>query len=134
MNTPKDTIQKELKIDHTQYYSYIDAAEEIADDFVLGSVDHGLVLQFRESMIRMHNKVIKLDTLADTAMVDIETSLKDGKPQLLSGLNNIVRNYISAEKTYNLMLDDSKLVNQTMKTLNKVIVNNTKHKKNREEK
>ena len=80
-------------------------------------------------MVRMHKKVLKLDSLADIAMVNIETSLKDGKPQLLSGLNNIIRNYITAEKTYNLMLDDGKLVNQTMKTLNKVIVNNAQNKK-----
>ncbi len=133
MNTPKATIQKELNIGHTQYYSYIDAAEEIADDFVLGFVDHGLVLQFTESMTRMHSKVLKLDKLAETALDDIAKIGNDVKPQLLSGLNNIVRNYILTERVYNDMLDDSKIVNQTMKTLNKVIVNNAQNKKKWEE-
>ena len=122
IQTPRSEVMQKLDISKTTYYNYIDQAEEIADDFVMGMVDHGLVLQFRDSMSRMHKKVLKLDELSNTALVDIETNLKDGKPQLLAGLNNIIRNYLSAEKTYNLMLDDGKLVNQTMKTLNKVIV------------
>ena len=129
MNSPPEVIQKELNIKQAQYYRYINAAEEITDEFVLGIVDHGLVLQFRESLLRTHKKVVKLDRLADLALDKIEKSKLEGNLNSINTLTNIVKTYCQTEKQYVEMLDDAKIVNQTMKTLNKVIANNSQNKK-----
>lgn len=124
VNTPRLEVQKQLNIGKTSYYHYLDAAEDIADGFVLGMVDHGLVLQFRESMGRMHEKVLLLNKISKKVLEHMDKMDIGGDLKQVGTMNNIVRTYVVAEKTYNLMLDDSKLVNQTMKTLNKVIVKN----------
>ena len=72
INTPRETVQTKLKIGKTTYYNYLDAAEDLADNFVLGMVDHGMVLLFRESMTRMHEKVIKLNSLSNNALDHLE--------------------------------------------------------------
>jgi len=118
MNTPKTTIEKELKIKTTQYYSYINAAEEIVDDFLLGMVDHGLVLQFRTVMERVSKRAEKLDALADAAL-DNYSNLEDSEKNTV---NRLISNANQTDKLYSEMLDDTKIVNETVKTLNKVIV------------
>lgn len=125
MNTPRTEIEKELKIGKAQYYRYIDAAEEIVDDFLLGMVDHGLVLQFRTTLQRVEKRARKLDELADKGLNDYE-SLDDTEKL---NIDRLVRNANASDKLYSEMLDDVKLVNQTVKTLNKVILNNTTKQK-----
>jgi len=125
MSTPKETIQKELKIKQAQYYKYIDAAEEIVDDFLLGMVDHGLVLQFRNSLIRVQKRAEKLDELAEKGL-DNYDGLEAEEKHLV---NRLVSNANSTDKLYSEMLDDTKIVNQTVKTLNKVIVKSREIKK-----
>lgn len=121
LNTPKTTIEKELKIKTTQYYSYINAAEEIVDDFLLGMVDHGLVLQFRNVMERVNKRAEKLDDLADKALDNYE---KMDIPER-NVANRLIANANSTDKLFSEMLDDTKIVNETVKTLNKVIVKST---------
>ncbi|PIY88222.1 MAG: hypothetical protein COY74_09365, partial [Nitrosopumilales archaeon CG_4_10_14_0_8_um_filter_34_8] len=82
MDIPKAEICKQLNIGHTQYYAYINAAEEIVDDFLLGMVDHGLVLQFRTSLQRVQKRAEKMDQIADKALdqminAGIENDSKD---------------------------------------------------------
>lgn len=128
MNTPREVIQKKLNIGQAQYYRYIDTAEDIVDDFVLGIVDHGLVLQFRDGLLRKQNKVVELSKLADNAIEKLKEIDMNGDLDYVNPLLNIVRTYNQTEKDYNEMLDDVKIVNQTVKTLNKVIANHTKNK------
>lgn len=123
MNTPRTEVEKELRIGKAQYYKYIDAAEEIVDDFLLGMVDHGLVLQFRTTLQRVSRRADKLDELASKALEDYPTMDESEK----NTANRLIANANQTDKLYTEMLDDVKLVNETVKTLNKVIVkSNTK--------
>ena len=124
MSTPRATVQTELKIKKAQYYRYIDAAEEIVDDFLLGMVDHGLVLQFRNSLIRVQKRAEKLDDLANSGL-DNYDKLEAEEKHLV---NRLVSNANATDKLYSEMLDDTKIVNQTVKTLNKVIVKSREKK------
>ncbi len=124
MDTPKETIMKTLKIEKSAYYNYIDAAEEIVDDFLLGMVDHGLILQFRSTLQRVQRRAEKLDELANAGLEKYEAADENEK----LATDRLVRNANASDKLYNELLDDSKIVNQAVKTLNKVIVNNSKKK------
>jgi len=126
MNTPKETIQKELKIGHTQYYSYIDAAEEIVDDFVLGLVDHGLVLQFKTILQRVQKRAERLDEIVNKSLDKFDHSMDVKEKNTLA---RIIETANNTDKLYSEMLSDTKLVNQAVKTLNKVALNNLQNKK-----
>lgn len=124
MNTPRETVCKELKFKQAMYYRYIDAAEEIVDDFLLGMVDHGLVLQFRTTLLRVAKRAEKLDELVEDVL-DNYTTL-DIKERNVA--NRLIQNANATDKLHSEMLDDVKIVNQTVKTLNKVIVKSREKK------
>jgi len=124
LNTPKKEIEKELKIAQAQYYRYIDAAEEIVDDFLLGMVDHGLVLQFRNKLVKVAARAEKVNAIADKLLDDYDNLDESGK----SECDRMVRNANMTDKLHNELLDDTKIVNQTVKTLNKVIVKSSQKK------
>lgn len=125
MSTPRAEVEKQLNIKQAQYYRYIDAAEEIVDDFLLGMVDHGLVLQFRTTLLRVAKRAEKLDELAD----DILNNYKELDIKERNVANRLIQNANATDKLHSEMLDDIKIVNQTVKTLNKVIVKYSQNKK-----
>ena len=129
MATPKEEIQKELKIGHTQYYSYIDAAEQLVDDFMIGMVDHGLVLQFSKALKRIRTMTEKSYDNALDAQAKISEILKSDDKSELNSLNNVIRIYNNLERTYNDFLDDSKIVHRAIKTIKKVMVQNAQSRK-----
>ena len=120
MNTPKEVIQKKFDIKQAQYYRYIAAAEEVSDDFILGMIDHGLVLLFRNTMERVHNRRQILDELIESA--------KKNQDENPGALIQAIKAADTNDKLYSDMLDDAKIVNRATKVLNKVIVNHTVNK------
>ena len=122
MDTPREDICTELKITQPQYYSYIDAAEEIVDNFLMGMVDHGLVLQFRDSLKSVQERRKNLDKIANRMVKKFENVDPDDVQSIT--LNRMVSLANQTDKLYTKLLDDVKIVNQTMKTIQKVIAKN----------
>jgi len=117
----REEIQKEMDIKKSTYYKYLSAIEIITENYTLSLTDHGLVLQFKEILDRVKERRKLYDKAVDSAVKNVNEdpltlirSLKsaDGNDSLICGL-----------------LDDAKLVNLTMKTLNKVVVNNALNRK-----
>lgn len=121
MDTPPEVIQKELNIKQAQYYRYIDAAEEIVDDFLLGMVDHGLVLLFKTTLERVKQRQELFDLAIESTKKTVDKNPLD--------FVKCLRSADEHDKLYSEMLDDIKIVNQAVKTLNKVIMNNSQDKK-----
>lgn len=117
----REEIQKEMGIRKSTYYKYHKAIDIITENYTLSLTDHGLVLQFKEILDRVKERRKLYDKAVDSAAKKVNEdpltlirSLKsaDGNDSLICGL-----------------LDDAKLVNLTMKTLNKVVVNNALNRK-----
>lgn len=119
IDTPREDICNELKIKQAQYYNYIDAAEEIVDDFLLGMVDHGIILQFKDSLKSVQERRVQLDKITNRMVKKFEIIDPDADQSIV--LNRMVSLANQTDKLYTEMLDDIKIVNQTMKVLNKVI-------------
>jgi len=131
--TPKADIMKELKIKKVQYYNYLDASEELVDDFLLGFVDHGLVLLFRERLISVGKRAESLARISQRFIDKVDKANMDATEKDIKLASLLSRTTDSTEKLYNDMLDDSKIVNQTMKTINRVIVKSSQVKGKRED-
>jgi len=125
-NTPREIIQRELNIKKAQYYRYINAAKNIVDDFLLGVVDHGLVLEFKNSLERVQRRAEKMDKISQDEIAKYSPEMD---PKEKTALTRIIKISNETEKLYNVMLDNKKIVNSTMKTLNKVIVKYSLKKK-----
>ena len=117
----REEIQKEMDIKKSTYYKYLSAIEIITENYTLSLTDHGLVLQFKEILDRVKERRKLYDKAVDSAAKNVNEdpltlirSLKsaDGNDSLICGL-----------------LDDAKIVNLTMKTLHKVVVNNALNRK-----
>ena len=132
VGTPKNDIMTKLKIKKVQYYNYIDAAEEIVDDFLLGFVDHGLVLLFRDRLEATQRRAEALSRIAEKYIQKVEDSAAP-TPQDIKTMTQVSRAADATGKLYNEMLDDSKIVNQTMKTINRVMVKSSQVKAKRED-
>jgi len=120
MNVPKETIQQELNIKKVQYYNYINAAEEIVDDFLLGMVDHGLVLQFQNTLQDIQQRREQMNKISKRMLEKYQDKDLDNDESII--LTRVISMANQTDKLFNEMLDDTKIVNQTVKTLNKVIV------------
>ena len=117
----REEIQKEMDIKKSTYYKYLSAIEIITENYTLSLTDHGMVLQFKE----LFDRVKKRRKLYDKAVDSAEKNVNEDPLTLIRSLK-------SADGNDSLicgLLDDAKLVNLTMKTLHKVVVNNALNRK-----